>query len=224
MIWMTWNLKSEAEIVSGVRKLKSNKTTGPSRVSAALLAAFLESPYGLHVMSVMLNFILRAPEQANTEMASGWVFLVPKKACVDDAAHFRPIVCGEVYLKLAARLATARLVATWCVPSSCFGSVPGHGLRKHCASFGMLHKPARSLRMIPCLFNLTFPAFDSLHINALLQFFVQNWPGLFAKSSLLRWALLHSDLRFEIFDVVWWCCTSGAHNKVDLIALPSSVG
>ena len=95
---MTWNLKSEAEIVAGVRKLKSNKTTGPSRVSAALLAAFLELPYCLHVLSVMLNFILRAPEQANTEMASGWVFLVPKKACVDDAAHFRPIVCGEVYL------------------------------------------------------------------------------------------------------------------------------
>ena len=67
----------------------------------------------------MLNFSLRAPEQANAELASGWVFQVPKKTCVDD-----PIVCGEVFLKLPARLATARLVATRSVPSSCFGSVP----------------------------------------------------------------------------------------------------
>ena len=87
---------SEAEIVVGVRKLKSNKTTCPSRVGADHLT-FLELPCGVHVMPVMLNFIFRAPELANTELASGWVFLVPKKARVDDAAHFRPIVCGEVF-------------------------------------------------------------------------------------------------------------------------------
>ena len=49
-------------------------------------------------------------------------------------------------------------------------------------------------------------AFDSLQRNALLKFFVQNWSGLSAKSvSLLRWGLLQSHLRFEIFDTVWWC-------------------
>ena len=49
-------------------------------------------------------------------------------------------------------------------------------------------------------------AFDSLQFNALLKFFVQNWSGLSAKSaSLLRWGLLQSHLRFEIFDIFWWC-------------------
>eukprot|EP00435_Cladocopium_sp_Y103_P068688 s178_g32.t1 len=128
------------------------------------------------------------PEQESDGNSGG---LVPKKACVDDGAQFRPIVCGEVFLKLAARLATARLVATWCVPSSCFGSVPGHGLPE--ALYILRHAAQTSALFLDdtAFVQLDLSqAFDSLRINALLHFFVQHWSGLSAKSaSLLRWSL-----------------------------------
>eukprot|EP00438_Fugacium_kawagutii_P025508 Skav224845 [mRNA] locus=scaffold3408:398171:400237:+ [translate_table: standard] len=200
-------LFSEAEIVQGVRKLKANKTTGPSQVSAELLFGFLGLPYGLFVLSTMLNFILCSPESANVELASGWVYLVPKKPHVDDASQFRPIVCGEVFLKLAAGLATARLVGTWSVPRSCFGTVRGQGLPE--ALYILRHVSQTSAGLLDDTLFVQLDlsqAFDSLHINALLSFFFRNWSASSAKSAnLLRWALLHSHLRFEIFDSVWWC-------------------
>ena len=75
-----------------------------------------------------LKHILHEPDGAHADLAAGWAFLVPKKTLVVDAGAFRPIVCGKVFLKLAAGLATARLTAQWTVPVSCFASVAGKGL------------------------------------------------------------------------------------------------
>ena len=192
----------------GVRKLKSNKTTCPSRVGADHLT-FLELPCGVHVLPVMLNFIFRAPELANTELASGWVFLVPKKARVDDAAHFRPIVCGEVF---SSNLPPAWPLLDWLPHDVCLPPVLALSLgmvfQKHCLYILRHSTQTSALFAGDTLFvqpDLS-QAFDSLQRNALLKFFVQNWSGLSAKSaSLLRWGLLQSHLRFEIFDTVWWC-------------------
>eukprot|EP00438_Fugacium_kawagutii_P029219 Skav229554 [mRNA] locus=scaffold568:384338:388017:+ [translate_table: standard] len=49
-------------------------------------------------------------------------------------------------------------------------------------------------------------AFDSLFVNAVLAFLHEHWVASSALSvSLLRWILAHSQLRFQLFDFVWWC-------------------
>lgn len=43
-------------------------------------------------------------------------------------------------------------------------------------------------------------------MNSILSFLKDNWLASTASSAgLLRWILLHSRLRFELFDFVWWC-------------------
>ena len=141
------------------------------------------------------------------ELASGWVILLPKTLWVCHAKNFRPIVCGEVFAKLAAKLATDRVVHHWTVPACCFGSVSGKGLPE---ALYIAKHAAQSSAAIPngALFvqlDLS-QAFDSLFVNAILSFLQDHWLASTASSaSLLRWVLLHSRLRFELFDFVWWC-------------------
>ena len=195
------------EVATAVRKLKPGKATGMSRVSSELLKAFLVVPFGLYVLCLLLNDILHYPEPAHADLAVGWVFLVPKKHVVDDASGFRPIVCGEVFLKLAACLATFRLTAFWPVPPSCFGSVPGKGLPE--ALYILQHAAQTSAGFQDTTIFLQLDlsqAFDSLHINAILNFVLASWsPASAMSASLLRWVLLHSCLRFQFLDSVWWC-------------------
>ena len=99
-----------------------------SKVSVELLRSLVATPLGLHALAVMLNAFLHEPEQANLELSFGWVILLPKSSYVSGAKGFRPIVCGEVFAKLAAKMATDRLVDGWAVPACCFGSVAGKGL------------------------------------------------------------------------------------------------
>ena len=141
------------------------------------------------------------------ELASGWVILLPKTLWVCHAKNFRPIVCGEVFAKLAAKLATDRVVHHWTVPACCFGSVSGKGLPE---ALYIAKHAAQSSAALPngALFvqlDLS-QAFDSLFVNAILSFLQDHWLASTASSaSLLRWVLLHSRLRFELFDFVWWC-------------------
>ena len=84
--------------------------------------------YPCHSLTLMLNSFLRDPAAAHVKLASGWVILLPKTLWPQDARSFKPIVCGEVCAKLAAKLTTNRAVLHWEVPFCCFGSVPGRGL------------------------------------------------------------------------------------------------
>ena len=101
---------TEHEVSCAVSHMKTGKTTGMSKVSVELLRSLVALPLGL-------DSLLRNPSDSNLELASGWVILVPKTLWPQDAKGFRPIVCGEVLAKLAARLATSRLVSHWSVPA-----------------------------------------------------------------------------------------------------------
>lgn len=63
---------------------------------------------GLHALTSMLNAFLQDPSTCSVELAAGRVILLPKTLWVNHAQQFRPIVCGEVFAKLAAKLATCR--------------------------------------------------------------------------------------------------------------------
>ena len=99
------------------------------------------------------------------------------------------------------------LFTTWTVPACCFGSVSGKGLPE---ALYIAKHAAQSSAAIPngALFvqlDLS-QAFDSLFVNAIPSFLQDHWLASTASSaSLLRWVLLHSRLRFELFDFVWWC-------------------
>ena len=198
---------SEHEVFRAVGRPKCGKTTGMSKVSVELLRSLVATPLGLHALAVMLNAFLHEPEQANLELSFGWVILLPKSSYVSDAKGFRPIVCGEVFAKLAAKMATDRLVDGWAVPACCFGSVAGKGLAE--ALYIVKHAAQTSA----CLPSGTVfvqvdlsQAFDSLFVNSILSFIRGCWSSTTALSaSLLRWVLLHSRLRFQLFDEVWWC-------------------
>ena len=188
-------------------KLKSGKTTGMSRVSAELLKHLVGLSYGLLVLTDLLNMVLKDPAQANLHLAEGWVILLPKKSWVQDATDFRPIVCGEVFAKLAAKLATARVVSSWPVPRSCFGCVANKGVAEAIYVIKHAAQESAGLAEPPVFVQLDVSrAFDSLNINSVLQYMIDHWSSASAKSAgLLRWVLLHSRLRFQLFDASWWC-------------------
>ena len=195
------------EVGGAVARMKVGTTTGMSQVSVELLRCLVALPLGLVALTVMLNSILHSPETANIQLASGWVILLPKTLWPQDAKGFRPIVCGEVLAKLAARLATNRVVQRWAVPPCCFGSVSGKGLpdalyvAKHAAQASAGFADGAVFVQL----DLT-QAFDSLFVNAILAFFQERWnPATGLSACLLRWLLLHSRLRFQLFDFVWWC-------------------
>lgn len=119
---------SEQEVLQAVSQLKLGKTTGMSKVSVELLRGLVSVSFGLYVLTLMLNTLLHCPTSSNLALGFGWVILLPKSAWIDHASGFRPIVCGEVLAKLAARLATLRVTNLWPVPDCCFGCVRGSGL------------------------------------------------------------------------------------------------
>ena len=198
---------TQQEVCQAVLQMKTGKTTGMSHVSVELLRCLVALPLGLHALTSMLNAFLRDPSTCSVELAAGWVILLPKALWVHHAQQFRPIVCGEVFAKLAAKLATSRVVHQWAVPTCCFGSVAGKGLpealyiAKHAAeSSALLPTP-------PVFVQLDLSqAFDSLFVNSILAFMKEHWAASTGLSaSLLRWLLVHSRLRFELFDHSWWC-------------------
>lgn len=175
-----------AEVASAVGTLKAGKTTGMSKVSAELLKHLVGLPFGLYLLTELLNAFLRDPGTANLHLADGWVILLPKKAWVTDAADFRPIVCGEVFTKLAAKLATARVVSSWPLPSSCFGCVGGKGVSEAIYLVKHAVQESAGLAEPPVLVQLDVSrAFDSLHINSILQYMIDHWASASAKSATL---------------------------------------
>ena len=170
-----------------------------------LLRALVECVFGLHALAVMLNAFLFDPEHANLELSFGWAILLPKTPWIHDAKGFRPIVCGEVFAKLVAKLATDRLVRGWEVPACCFGSVSGKGLPE--ALYVVKHAAQTSAGLPggPVFVQVDLSqAFDSLYVNSIPGFIQERWSAATAFSArLLRWILTQSHLRFELFDVVW---------------------
>ena len=82
---------------------------------------------------------------------------------------FAPIVCGEVFTKLAAKLATARVVSSWPLPSSCFGCEGGKGVSEAIYLVKHAVQESAGLAEPPVLVQLDVSrAFDSLHINSIL--------------------------------------------------------
>eukprot|EP00438_Fugacium_kawagutii_P027342 Skav236347 [mRNA] locus=scaffold918:93635:94882:- [translate_table: standard] len=117
-----------AEVSAAIASLQSNKTTGISRISVSLLKVLVQAEFGLMLLTSLLNAFLTNLETLPDDLAAGWVILLPKKALVDRPDQFRPIVCGEVVLKVLAKLAMTRIVSTWPLPTCCFGACRGRGV------------------------------------------------------------------------------------------------
>lgn len=190
---------TDHEVHCAVQKMRPGKTTGMSKVSVELLRCLVALPFGLHCLATMLNSFLRNPQLANLELAAGWVILLPKTLWPEDAKSFLPIVCGEVFAKLAARLATCRVVSNWDVRTCCFGSVPGKGVPEALYVVKHAAQSAAGLGDNTVFVQLDLSqAFDSLFVNAVLAFLREHWVASSALSaSLLRWILVHSHLRFQ---------------------------
>ena len=193
------------EVIRAVGALKPNKTTGISRLSVSLLQHLVQAEFGLHLLCTMLNAFLTDLTMLPTCLATGWVILVPKKAFVHAPDQFRPIVCGEVMLKLLAKLAMTRIACQWPVPNCCFGACPGRGAAEALYTVKVCAQEAAGLQDDTIFLQLDISsAFDSLQLRAILQFFREKWSPNIAKSCrLLQWVLSHSVLRFQLFDSTW---------------------
>ena len=193
------------EVGRAVASLKPNKTTGMSRVSVGLLKNLIEADYGLQLLCDLFNAFLFGVATIPSDLANGWVILLPKKAWIDKPEQFRPIVCGEVLLKVLAKLAMNRIADKWSMPKCCFGACRGRGVPealytvKHCAQeVGGLQDATVFLQLD------VSSAFDSLKLQAILAFFRSQWDASTGKScKLLQWVLSHSLLRFQLFDTIW---------------------
>lgn len=137
--------------------------------------------------------------------AAGWVILLPKKALVDQPDTFRPIVCGEVVLKVLAKIAMTRLVSTWPLPTCCFGACRGRGVLEALYTVKACAPEVGGLQDDTLFLQLDVSsAFDSLKLRAVLNFLRAHWCPHTAKSGkLLHWILSRSVLHFQLFDEMW---------------------
>jgi len=203
MDYLILNASAPEEVIRAVGALKPNKTTGISRLS--VLQHLVQAEFGLHLLCTMLNAFLTDLTMLPTCLATGWVILVPKKAFVHAPDQFRPVVCGEVMLKLLAKLAMTRIACQWPVPNCCFGACPGRGVAEALYTVKVCAQKAAGLQDDTIFLQLDISsAFDSLQLRAILQFFREKWSPNIAKSCrLLQWVLSHSVLRFQLFDSTW---------------------
>ena len=185
--------------------LQSNKTTGISRVSADLLKQLVPVEFGLQFLCDLLNAFHADPTTIPLELDAGWVILIPKKALVDQPDHFRPIVCGEVLLKVLSKLVMTRIVQSWSLPTCCFGACRGRGVAEALYTVKACAQETAGLQDNTIFLQLDVAsAFDCLQLRAILDFFRSHWAASTAKScKLLHWILSHSELHFQLFDSQW---------------------
>ncbi len=178
---------TQQEVSHAVLQMKTGKTTGMSHVSVELLRCLVALPLGLHALTAMLNAFLWGPLTCSVGLAAGWVILLPKTLWVNHAQQFRPIVCGEAFAKLAAKLATCRVVHPWAVPP-----VSGKGLPEALYIAEHAAESSALLPTAPVFFQLDLSqAFNSLFVNSILAFMKEPWAASTALSaSLLRWLLV----------------------------------
>ena len=153
----------------------------------------------------LLNAFLTDPASLPNDLAEGWVILLPTQALVDQADQFRPIVCGEVLLKILARLAVARIVSQWPVPQCCFGACRGRGVPEALYTVKACSQELGGMQDDTVFLQLDISsAFDSLQHRAILTFLRDHWCANTAKSSkIIHWILSHSVLKFQLFDTQW---------------------
>ena len=194
-----------------VLKRRTGKTTGMSKVSVELLRCLVALPLGLHALTLMLNSFLHDPATVKVELAAGWVILLPKTVPGMPCQEFLPhclrrslcqACCETGYRPGCSPLDGSCLlfwVRFWQGPSGSF--VYCIYIAKHAAqSSAAIPNGALFVQL-----DLS-QAFESLFVNAILLLLQDHWLASTASSaSLLRWVLLHSRLRFELFNFVWWC-------------------
>ena len=205
---------SPDEVLHAVAELKGNKTTGISRVGVCVFKTLVQLHFGLQLLTDILNLCLRDCDTALPEhLAAGWVILLPKTAFPNEPAEFRPIVCGEVILKLLSKLAVRRVTACWSLPRSCFGACRGRGVMEALFLVKSCLQESSGLADGTVFLQLDVAqAFDSLRVSAVLQYMKENWSSTSARSAhILRWCLTHSSLRFEFLDAAWF---GGASNRL----------
>ena len=197
-----WTLQ---EVGDAVAALKTNKTTGISRINVAMLKSLVEATFGLELLTELLNAFLADPASLPNDLAEGWVILLPKRALVDQPDQFRPIVCGEVLLKILSKLAVARIVSQWPVPQCCFGACRGRGVPEALYTVKACSQELGGMQDDTVFLQLDISsAFDSLQHRAILTFLRDHWCASTAKSSkIIHWILSHSVLKFQLFDTDW---------------------
>ena len=138
-------------------------------------------------------------------MLTGWVILLPKKLQVLDAAMLRPIVFGEVLVKLLAKLCIRRLLATWPIPKSGFGSVRDRGVADATFLTSVVVREAVIMGALVVEGKLDISgAYDSLRISVVLQWLAKRWSSSTGKSAkVIQHILSHSILVFHLFEQEW---------------------
>ena len=197
---------SEDEVQDCLQSMKMGKTTGISKVSVELLQCIAQSPQGVRGLASVFNDMLEAPEElCNTGLLVGWVVLLPKKPRVNDASMLRPIVLGEVVLKVLTKLCTRRLLLVWPAPKSCLGSVKGKGVADAAflASVALQEVATVGAPVVVVKLDIS-GAYDSLKISALVSWMLRRWRPDVGRSLLLLACVLSSgSLCFHFLQEEW---------------------
>ena len=197
---------SAPEILECLRTMKMNKTTGMSKVSVELLKAVAAHEVGLASLRGILNDMLTWPELlVQCDLLVGWVILLPKKPRVSSADMLRPIVLGEVVVKLLTKLCIARLLRYWPAPACCLGSVRSRGVADAAYLVTSAIQEAVVVAAPVVVVKLDISAaYDSLKVQAVVDWLVQRWEARTGKSAkLLVFVLTHSSLIFHMLQQEW---------------------
>ena len=177
--------------------MKTHKTTVATKMSVELFQCLTEYEQGSRCLRDILNDILHEPRLLLQHgLLVGWVILLPKKPQVQDATMLRPIVLGEVLVKLLTKLCIARLMARWPTPKCCFGSVKGRGVAgaAYVASVACQEAVAVGAPVVAVKLDIS-GAYDSLKLSPLFDWLALRWQSGEICSSL---APCHDALRIDI--------------------------
>ena len=113
------------EMKSAVKKMKSNKASGPTGVVADMIKAAGE--FGLVWLQELFNQVLKEGRIPNDWSKSWMVSVYKGKGDALDCGSYRGIKLLEHVMKLFERIIEVRIRATVCIDSMQFGFMKGRG-------------------------------------------------------------------------------------------------
>ena len=210
------------EIHAHVLKLKPGKTTGITGMSNDFLHGVMQVPGGAEALQRALHDLLCFPERVQSVAFHGLVLLLAKVPVVTEPKHVRPIVLTKCLTKLAARIATARVVAAWPNQPEMMGGRSGGQVAE--AVWIAKHMLMRS-----CMFRDQYvylkvdvsAAFDSLQHAAVQGELVRYFHVSHATSArFLDFLITHQVLQFSALGKTWTqtmtrgCVQGGCHSPL----------
>ena len=177
-------------------RVRRNKTSGMSGISAELLHAMVHSCCGLEFLAVHCNTILET-KQVPQAYLQAFVCLVPKEVVITVPKQYRPLCLLEAVHKLLSGMLYQRLITQWEKPTCQLGALPG-SQAVECLWMAQTFLYKEYKTGTPSLWLLLDikQAFDNLNRKAVLDLFLCKTPEAFHHEALLLWKLLQCDLHF----------------------------